>query len=79
MQGSEWEMERLAFMDVVVIYTALAEILNFPQIPASVSFNEYIEIAKSYSSACSGQFINGLLSCILMRLEDEGVLLKPLD
>lgn len=78
-QGSEWEMERLAFMDVVVIYTALAEILNFPQIPASVSFNEYIEIAKSYSSARSGQFINGLLSCILMRLEDEGVLLKPLD
>lgn len=78
-KGSEWEAERLAFMDVVIIYAALAEILNFPGIPASVSFNEYIEIAKSYSSGKSGQFINGLLSCILGRLRNEGILLKPLD
>ncbi|MDE5869964.1 MAG: transcription antitermination protein NusB, partial [Muribaculaceae bacterium] len=56
-----WDSDRLAFMDVLIMETALAEILNFPKIPLSVSVNEYIEIAKSYSSAKSGSFVNGLL------------------
>lgn len=71
-----WESERLAFMDVVIIETALAEILNFPKIPLNVSLNEYIEIAKSYSTGKSGGFINGILGSILPRLQKEGILLK---
>ncbi|MDE6339344.1 MAG: transcription antitermination protein NusB, partial [Muribaculaceae bacterium] len=71
-----WESERLAFMDVVIILTALAEILNFPKIPLTVSLNEYIEIAKSYSSAKSGGFVNGILAKIITNLKQEGLLLK---
>lgn len=74
--SDSWDSERLAFMDVVVIITALAEILSFPKIPLNVSFNEYIEIAKSYSSAKSGQFVNGVLGAIIDRLQEDGVLLK---
>lgn len=72
----KWETDRLAFMDVVIAMTALAEILNYPEIPLSVSINEYIEIAKSYSSQKSGQFVHGLLADIINRLRDEGILLK---
>lgn len=71
-----WEVDRLAFMDVVIVMTALAELLNFPKIPLNVTLNEYIEIAKSYSSAKSGVFVNGLLASILNRLKKEGKLNK---
>ncbi|MBD5188980.1 MAG: transcription antitermination protein NusB [Bacteroidales bacterium] len=71
-----WDRDRLAFMDVLVIETALAEILNFPKIPLSVSVNEYIEIAKSYSSAKSGSFVNGLLASVLRNLKENGKLHK---
>ncbi|MDE6027498.1 MAG: transcription antitermination protein NusB [Muribaculaceae bacterium] len=71
-----WDRDRLAFMDVLVIETALAEILNFPKIPLSVSVNEYIEIAKSYSSSKSGAFVNGLLASVLKKLKENGKLHK---
>lgn len=71
-----WDSDRLAFMDVLIIETALAEILNFPKIPLSVSVNEYIEIAKSYSSSKSGAFVNGLLACIIKNLKEAGKLNK---
>lgn len=71
-----WDRDRLAFMDVLVIETALAEILNFPKIPLSVSVNEYIEIAKSYSSSKSGAFVNGLLASVLKNLKEKGKLIK---
>lgn len=71
-----WESERLAFMDVVIIFTALAEILNFPKIPLKASLYEYIEIAKSYSSAKSGGFVNGILAKIITNLQKEKVLMK---
>lgn len=73
---SNWEMDRMAYMDIVIIMTALAEILNFPKIPINVSLNEYIEIAKYYSTPRSGQFINGLLGDIIVKLQDEGKLNK---
>lgn len=72
----KWEAERLAFMDVVIIMTALAEIINYPEIPLQVSINEYVEIAKSYSSAKSGQFVHGLLASILSKLKENGVTMK---
>lgn len=73
---SVWESDRLAYMDIVIMMTALAEILHFPKIPLNVSLNEYIEMAKAYSTAKSGQFVNGLLSRIFLQLKDEGKLLK---
>lgn len=69
-----WDTERLAFMDVVVLETALAEILNFPKIPLKASINEYIELAKSYSTAKSGIFVNGVLGTIIKKLREEGKL-----
>ncbi|MDE7381032.1 MAG: hypothetical protein K2N03_02750 [Muribaculaceae bacterium] len=71
-----WESDRLAFMDVVIVMTAMAEILNFPKIPVTVSINEYIEIAKSYSSAKSGVFVHGLLASIIAGFKKEGKLQK---
>lgn len=71
-----WDRDRLAFMDVLVIETALAEILNFPKIPLNVSINEYVEIAKCYSTGKSGAFVNGLLAAVLRRLHDDGKLHK---
>lgn len=72
----KWEADRLAFMDIVITMTALAEIINYPEIPLSVSINEYIEIAKSYSSAKSGQFIHGLLASLIAKLQEDGVVRK---
>lgn len=71
-----WESDRLAYMDVVIMQTALAEILNFPKIPIQASLNEYIEIAKSYSSSKSGAFVNGLLGAVLSKLKETGKLRK---
>ena len=63
-----WDADRVAFLDTIIMQTALAEICNFPTIPVNVSINEYIEIAKSYSTAKSGIFINGLLDAIAKEL-----------
>ncbi|MDE6018156.1 MAG: transcription antitermination protein NusB [Muribaculaceae bacterium] len=71
-----WESDRLAYMDVVIMETAIAEILNFPKIPLQASLNEYIEIAKCYSSAKSGAFVNGLLACVIENLKESGKLRK---
>ncbi len=71
-----WDLERVAFMDVIVMQVALAEILSFPNIPLSVSLNEYVEIAKLYSTAKSGGFINGTLDGIVNSLKKENKLIK---
>ncbi len=71
-----WESDRLAFMDVIVMVTALAEIFSFPKIPIQASLNEYIEIAKSYSSGKSGSFVNGLLGSVITNLKESGKLRK---
>lgn len=71
-----WDLDRVAFMDVVIMQIALAEILSFPNIPVSVSLNEYVEIAKLYSTPKSGGFINGTLDGILNSLKKENKLTK---
>lgn len=76
--GSQWETDRLAFMDVVIIMTALAEIMNFPAIPLRVSINEYVQIARDYSTGKSAQFVNGLLGSITSDLHGEGKLVKTM-
>ncbi len=71
-----WELERLAFMDIVIMKVALAELLSFPTIPINVTFNEYIEIAKMYSTARSGLFVNGVLDKIVGELKRTNKLIK---
>ena len=71
-----WDSERLAFMDIVIMTTAIAEMLTFPLIPIPVTLNEYIEIANSYSTSKSGQFINGILYSVIKHLKEEGKLNK---
>ena len=70
--AKNWEMSRFAFMDVVIMQTALAELLTFDDIPASVTLNEYVEIAKYYSTPKSSSFVNGMLDNIVKKLRAEG-------
>ena len=74
--SKNWDMSRLAFMDVVIMQVALAELINFDDIPLSVTLNEYVEIAKCYSTAKSGSFVNGLLDSIAKKLRESGKLNK---
>lgn len=71
-----WDLDRVAFMDVIIMQIALAEVLSFPNIPVSVSLNEYVEIAKLYSTPKSGGFINGTLDGIVNKLKKENKLTK---
>ena len=72
----QWDTERLAFMDVVIMTAAISELLNYPAIPIAVTLNEYIEIANSYSSPKSGQFIHGILYSDINHHKSEGRLNK---
>ncbi len=75
-QKENWDVERLAFMDRVIMMAAISEVLNFPSIPTRVTLNEYIEIAKFYSTNKSSVFVNGMLNAIFNNLRKEGVLHK---
>lgn len=67
-----WDIERIAFMDNVIMVTAMAELTSFPSIPVKVTLDEYIEIAKYYSTASSSTFINGVLDKVVNTLTEEG-------
>jgi transcription antitermination protein NusB len=71
-----WELDRIAFMDIVIMEVALAELMDFPTIPVNVTLNEYIEIAKTYSTDKSGTFINGVLDNIVGQLRKDNKLIK---
>lgn len=72
----KWDFERIALMDLIVMQVALAEIFTFDSIPTSVTLNEYIEIAKSYSTPKSGTFINGILAAIVHKIKNENLIFK---
>ena len=74
-----WDFSRLAYMDVVIMQIAIAEMLTLPSIPISVTINEYVEIAKLYSTYKSGGYINGMLDAIARHLIRTGRLLKHMD
>ncbi|MCI6618982.1 MAG: transcription antitermination factor NusB [Prevotella sp.] len=74
-----WDFSRLAYMDVVIMQIAIAEMLTFPNIPISVTINEYVELAKLYSTPKSGGYINGMLDGIARYLIQSGKLLKNID
>ncbi len=76
MEGTQWDSDRLAFMDMVIMVAAITELVHFPQIPIPVTLNEYIEIANDYSTSKSGPFINGILFSVINYLKKEGVLDK---
>ncbi len=71
-----WESERMAYVDKIILKIGVAELLNFPEIPPKVTINEAIEIAKEFSSKSSGKFINGVLDAIQEDLKKEGKLNK---
>lgn len=71
-----WELERIAFMDVVIMMIAISELLQEPTIPTVVTLNEYIELAKTFSTEQSGNFVNGVLDAIVKDLKKEGLITK---
>ncbi len=71
-----WEFDRIAFMDIIIMQIALAELHNFPEIPVNVTLNEYIEISKVYSTEKSASFINGVLDNIVETLRKENKITK---
>lgn len=75
-QISNWEIDRVALIDLYIMQIALAEIRNFSEIPVSVSLNEYIDLAHYYSTPKSSTFINGILDAIIKNLKRDGLLFK---
>ncbi|MBT8378574.1 MAG: transcription antitermination factor NusB [Ignavibacteria bacterium] len=71
-----WELNRIALIDKILLRMGICELLHFPDIPPKVSINESIEIAKDYSTAGSGKFINGILDAILAEQKKSGKLNK---
>lgn len=76
---SKWDTERLALMDAVILLTAIAEAIDFPKIPLTVTANEYVEIANWYSTKRSGAFINGMFAAICEKLRVDGKIFKKFN
>lgn len=68
---TNWEIERLAVIDRIILHLAITEFLNFEDIPAKVTLNEAIEMAKKFSTAKSGRFVNGILDAVLLQFSDN--------
>ena len=71
-----WDVDRIAFLDILIMQMAVAEAIEFPSIPTKVTYNEYIEIAKFYSTDKSSVFINGILDKIFQHLKDTNKIVK---
>ena len=71
-----WESDRIAKIDFIILITSIAELIYFPLIPTKVSLNEYIEIAKEFSSPSSGKFVNGVIDNIVKDLTNKGLIVK---
>lgn len=75
-RSERWDSGRIALMDRIIMCTALSEIKNFPSIPVNVTMNEYIELAKNFSTPHSGQFVNGILNAVVKSLREQGKIVK---
>ena len=73
-----WDPSRLAFLDVIIIQVAMAEMMHFPGIPVRVTMNEYVELAKLLSTPASGSFVNGMLDTIAKDFAAQGKLNKEI-
>ena len=76
-QDSRWDKDRIVLMDRIIMCAALAEAKTFDKIPTAVTLNEYIELAKNFSTAASGKFVNGILNNAVKNLRHEGKIVKP--
>ena len=74
--AKNWDFERIAFMDVIIMQVAMAELYSFPSIPIRVTLNEYIDLAKSYSTPKSSTFINGILDAIVTEMKKDKTIFK---
>lgn len=75
-KAQNWELDRIATIDLIILEMALTEFLHFPNIPAKVTINEYVELAKNYSTEKSRVFVNGILDKSLKELKDNDNLPK---
>ena len=75
-EESRWDKDRIVLMDRIIMCAALAEMRSFEKIPVAVTLNEYIELAKNFSTAASGKFVNGILNNAVKLLRKEGKLFK---
>ena len=75
-KARNWEMDRIAVLDVLLMQMALAEFQFFPTVPLKVSMNEYIELSKGYSTPKSAMFVNGVMDKVLLDLKKEGKIKK---
>ena len=73
---TNWEVDRIALMDILVMQMAVTEVIEFPEIPVKVTLNEYIEIAKYYCTSKSSTFVNGILDNIVREIREEGLFKK---
>ena len=71
-----WDLDRVAQMDLILMQMALSELLKMPSVPVKVTINEYIELAKYYSTPNSKNFVNGILDSLLIELKREGAIKK---
>ena len=71
-----WDLERIALMDIIILKMALAELTNFPGIPVKVTINEYIDISKEYSTPRSKQFVNGVIDKLAQEFLEQGKIVK---
>jgi N utilization substance protein B len=71
-----WDLERIAFMDILIMQMAIAELVGFPSIPTKVTLNEYLEISKYYSTSKSNVFINGVLDKVMIQMKGERKIVK---
>ena len=74
--SSNWETDRIAMVDMIILKMALAEMLWFEHIPVKVTINEYLDIAKNYSTPNSSRFINGVLDRLRLELQSDGRIVK---
>ena len=74
--ASNWDLERIAFMDILIMQLAITELLEFPSIPTKVTLNEYLDISKFYSTEKSNNFINGVLDKIMAHLKENDSIRK---
>ena len=71
-----WDMERIAILDSIIIKMSLSEFFHFPEIPTKVTINECIDLAKNFSTKNSGKFVNGVVDALLIKLEKDNIIKK---
>ena len=74
---SRWDKDRIVLMDRIIMCAAIAELRTFYKIPTAVTLNEYIELAKNFSTPTSGKFVNGILNNAVKELRKQGLVVKP--